>query len=96
MIVKLDEWGPVTVLMVLATVILLGGGIVVVVVNPDTYSFPQFLDDLKTFGIGLGALGIGRGLLGGLTNLGVALHLPATDPTEKAVIPQSIDTPPDA
>lgn len=74
----LEKWGPVTVMMMIATTLLIGGGVAVSIINPDTYSFAQLLDDLKTFAIGLGALGVGRGLHAGLRDLGLGINLPGT------------------
>lgn len=61
---KLNQWGPMTVLLVLvvAVVVLVGG--VVAVVNPDSLSFDQYLDSLTKAAVGIGVLGVGRGILG--------------------------------
>lgn len=85
MLDKLDEWGPITVLILIAATIVLGGGIVVVIVNPETLTFQQYLDSVSKLVIGGGALGVGRGLMAGLTNLGIALHLPGAEPNVRAV-----------
>lgn len=61
---KLDEWGPVTVLMILVAVIAVVAGGVVVVVHPESLSFDAYLDDLKAFAVALAGLGVGRGILG--------------------------------
>ncbi len=37
-------------------------GGVVTVTSPDTLSFPQYLDAVSAFAIGVGILGIGRGI----------------------------------
>lgn len=71
-----NTWGPATVLMCILATVIVGGGVVVSAVNPDTYSFSQLLDDLKTFAVGVGALSIGRGLATGLTNAGALVNLP--------------------
>lgn len=83
MLDKLDEWGPITVLILIAATIVLGGGIVVVIVNPETLTFQQYLDSVSKLVIGGGALGVGRGIMAGLTNLGIAVHLPAADPSAR-------------
>lgn len=80
MLDKIDMKPVTTALMVLLALIVVGAGAVVTILNPDTYPFKSYLDDLKTFAIGVGALGIGRGLLSGLSNLGVAVHLPGERP----------------
>jgi hypothetical protein len=69
---KLDDWGPLTVLLciVVAIVLLVGGA--VCVVNPDTLTFAQYLDDLKTFGLAVAGLGVGRGIHGAAKTLGDA------------------------
>lgn len=69
---KLNEWGPMTVLMVIAAVIVLGIGGVVVILNPDTYGFGAYLDDLKTFALALAGLGVGRGILAAGKSIGEA------------------------
>ncbi len=74
---KIDAKPVMTILMVAVALIVVGVGGVKVIVDADGYSFAAYLDDLKTFAIGVGALGIGRGLLGGLSNLGVAVNLPS-------------------
>lgn len=61
---KLDEWGPVTVLIVLVAVIAVVAGGVVVVVHPETLAFDEYLDDLKSLAVALAGLGVGRGILG--------------------------------
>lgn len=64
MLDKLDEWGPMTVLMITVAVIAMGVGGAVVIVNPDTLTFQQYLDDLKTFAIAAAGLAGARGILG--------------------------------
>jgi hypothetical protein len=77
---KLNTWGPITVLAVLAVSILLAGGVINVITDP-AYTFRGFLDDLKWAAAALAAgAGVGRGLLAGLTNAGLAVNLPGTDP----------------
>lgn len=61
---KLNEWGPVTVLMILVAVVAMGIGGAVVVLHPETLSFGEYLDNLKTFALALAGLGLGRGILG--------------------------------
>lgn len=80
MLDKLDMKPVTTALMVLLALIVVGAGAVVTVTNPDTYPFRAYLDDLKTFAVGVGALGIGRGILSGLSNLGIGVHLPSERP----------------
>lgn len=61
---KLNDWGPMTVLMIVAAVIAMGIGGAVVVVNPDTLTFEQYLDNLKTFALAIAGLAGARGILG--------------------------------
>jgi hypothetical protein len=61
---KLNDWGPMTVLMIVVAVIAMGIGGAVVVVNPDTLTFQQYLDDLKTFALAVAGLAGARGILG--------------------------------
>jgi hypothetical protein len=74
-------------LALVAFVVVVGG--VVLLVDPDTLRpggpFEAYLNDLKTFGVALGALGIGRGLHLGLTNHGQAIS-PSfnADPSDRA------------
>ncbi|MGI9099638.1 MAG: hypothetical protein ACR2H2_14305 [Solirubrobacteraceae bacterium] len=72
MTLKLDEWGPMTVLMIVAAVIVLGVGGGVVLLNPDTYTFRAYLDDVKGFALAIAGLGLGRGVLGAGKSLGEA------------------------
>jgi hypothetical protein len=80
MLSKLDEWGPATacVLIIVAVAGLVGGA--VVIIQPATLSFQEYLNEMKVFALAVGGLGIGRGLLAGLTNLGIAVNLPGVDP----------------
>lgn len=56
-------WGPITVLAVLAVLLVVGGGVVNVIVD-DSYSYRQYLDDLKYVAAALAAgAGVGRGLV---------------------------------
>lgn len=61
---KLDDWGPMTVLMIVTAVIAMGVGGAVVIVNPDTLTFEQYLDNLKTFALAVAGLAGARGVLG--------------------------------
>lgn len=60
-----SSWGPATVLVVVLTtlVVLIGG--VVCVFNPDELSFSEYTERLAWLAGAVGALGIGRGILGG-------------------------------
>jgi hypothetical protein len=69
-----DKWGPATVLVVGLVLIAAAGGAVAVAVGK--YSYPQYLDDLKTFAIASGLLGVGRGVMTGLRDAGNAITLP--------------------
>jgi hypothetical protein len=71
-LLDLRSWGPVTALVVIAAVIVLLVGGIVCVVNPDTLTFQQYLDDLKTFLIGLGLTGLARGVHLGAQHLATA------------------------
>jgi hypothetical protein len=68
----LRNWGPVTVLVTIAAMIVLVVGGIVCIVNPDTLTFAQYLDDLKTFVIGLGLTGLARGVHLGAQHLAAA------------------------
>lgn len=61
--VNTKDWGPATTLIVILVVIGALAGAVISIVNPDILSFDQLLNDLTKFVIGLGALGIGRGIM---------------------------------
>lgn len=61
---KLHEWGPMTVLMIIAAIIAMGVGGAVVLLNPETLTFRQYLDDLKTFALAIAGLAGARGVLG--------------------------------
>jgi hypothetical protein len=95
MLDRLTDWGPVTVLLVGITFLVVGGGVGYAIFNPDVYSFPQLLDDLKTFAIGLGILGLGRGVNAGLTNAGLAVNLPGVDPRYREDEPSGTPDDPD-
>ena len=62
-----SEWGPVTMtLLVLTTIAALTGAAVVILGDqrgPDALSFKAYLDIMRDLVIGLGLLGIGRGVL---------------------------------
>ena len=91
---KLASWGPATVLIVLLAVIIVGVGGAVVITDPDTYSFKQYLDDLKAFAVAIGALAIGRGINAGLEKGATAtLVSGAGEPHDLSVTP---DRPTDA
>lgn len=94
MLTKLDDWGPMTILMVIAATIVLGVGGAVVILNPDTYSFKAYLDDIKVFALAIAGTSIGRGVLNGLTNAGMALNLPGVDPHERPQAEFAEDPPP--
>lgn len=64
--INLSTWGPMTVLLVIVVAIVLGIGGVVVVVHPETLTFRQYLDDLKTFALAVAALGGAKALKNGL------------------------------
>jgi flagellar biosynthesis component FlhA len=51
-----------TVLVAVLVVIVAVVGGVVVIVHPDTLSFKQYVDALSKLAIGVGVLGVGRGL----------------------------------
>ena len=72
----LDNWGPATVLMVGLTLIAALGGAVAVAIGH--YTFNQYLTDLRTFAVGVGLLGIGRGVMTGLRDGADKLTLPGT------------------
>lgn len=60
---KLDEWGPMTVLMIVVVAVVLGVGGAVVITAPDTLSFEQYLDQLKTFALAIAGLAGARGIV---------------------------------
>lgn len=60
---KLNEWGPMTVLMILLVVIVAGVGGAVVIVNPEALSFEDYLEQIKTLALAVAGLGVGRGIL---------------------------------
>ncbi len=62
---KLNEWGPMTVLMILLVVIVAGVGGAVVIINPDALSFEDYLEQIKTLALAVAGLGVGRGILAG-------------------------------
>jgi hypothetical protein len=75
MLNKLNDWGPLTVLLVIVVVLLLVGGLVNVIVDPD-YTYRSFLDDLKWLAAGLAAgVAAGKGALTGLRDLGVGINI---------------------
>jgi hypothetical protein len=72
-----NTWGPTTVLIVAVVLIAVVAGGVVCIAQPDTLSFPQYLDDLKAFAIATGVLSVGRGLyLGGVPLTSASVGLP--------------------
>lgn len=60
------SWGPATVLLVVLAMIVVAVGGVIAIVNPDTLSFAQYLNDLKTFALAVAGLGLARGVHLGL------------------------------
>jgi hypothetical protein len=61
----IEDWGPVTVVLLAIVVFTAIVGGVVVIVKPTTLSFSEYLSKLQTFAGALAALGIGRGLMNG-------------------------------
>jgi hypothetical protein len=81
----LSSWGPVTMLLVAITTIAAIAGSVVCIVHPETLTFEQLLSQLQKFAIGLGLLGIGRGI----HNQGKAIAgtETATQPADAVIAP---------
>lgn len=57
----LNQWGPMTVLVILLALVIAGTGAYAVIA--DDLDFPAFLDALAKAAVGAGALGIGRGIM---------------------------------
>lgn len=57
-----NEWGPVTVLLVILTVLVAIVGGLITIIQPETLSFEELLNDLQKFALALGVLGVGRGI----------------------------------
>lgn len=73
-----NTWGPTTVLIVAVVLIAVVAGGVVCIVQSQTLSFPQYLDDLKAFAIATAGLSVGRGLyLGGVPLTSASVSLPS-------------------
>src|SRR5436190_10945300 len=59
----LTKWGPATVMIVAIVLIAAGGGLAVVIINPDTLTFQQYLDDLKAFAFAVAGFAGAKALL---------------------------------
>jgi hypothetical protein len=64
-------WATITAVLI-TIVASVAGAAVVIWGDPGTYSFSNYLDDMKGFVIGIGVLGLGRGINSGLKNHGLA------------------------
>jgi hypothetical protein len=54
-------WATILTVVLVAIAAIAGG--VVVIVNSEALSFAQYLDQLKTFALAVGLLGVGRGIV---------------------------------
>lgn len=68
-----ENWGPVTVLLIAIVVIATIIGGVVVIVQPETLNFSEYLSKLQAFVLALAGLGIGRGVMIGAQSHGKAV-----------------------
>ena len=63
-----DKWGPATISVVaIFAIVAIIGGIVVIVGN---MTFEEYLDNLVKLAVGIGILGVGRGVMSGLKKQG--------------------------
>lgn len=58
-----NTWGPATVLIVLVSVIVVGVGGAVVILQPETLTFRQYLDDLQKLAFAIAGLGGARAIM---------------------------------
>jgi hypothetical protein len=63
-----DKWGPATIAtLVIFAIVAIIGGVVVIVGN---MTFEDYLDSLVKLAVGIGILGVGRGVMSGLKKQG--------------------------
>lgn len=65
----LDNWGPATAMMMIL-VAMAGIAGAIVCITSDALQFEEYLDLMKDFSYGVGALAVGRGIMSGLKNHG--------------------------
>lgn len=63
-----DKWGPATIVtLVIFAIVAIIGGVVVIAGN---MTFEDYLDNLVKLAVGIGILGVGRGIMSGLKKQG--------------------------
>lgn len=84
-----SDYGPMTVLLIVLTAIVVLVGGAVVIVHPDTLTFQQYLDALKTTALAVAGTAVGRGILGagkhvadGQTNAAALIAAPHPSPPD--------------